>query len=192
MNSFDAETLLRAFPMEVDEKSRMAMMAAVVAEELERLFDDNDLLSIYTQIDALDGSMLDILADDFKVDWWDANAPLDKKRETFKNSINVHRALGTTGAVKKAITSMYAGATVLEWYNYGGDPYHYKLSVNLGDLLGSAEILQNVVARSKYYANVRSVLDGVSFRTDRVRNVFYGFAATHSSRTTYPVAAPDE
>ena len=199
MNNFRADELLRAFPYELsrlpgampDEQppletvddykdptkaSHVAMIAALVAEELEELSADHDLLTLYGRIDELDGPMLDILAWDYKIDWWDADAPLDKKREVFKSHFIVHRTLGSVGAVETAITSRYEGARVTEWPEYGGQPYHYRLDVDLGENFGAGELLGDLLRRARFYLNVRSVLDGVKCSTTRKKEVFSGLA----------------
>ena len=188
MNNIDAATLLRAFPMEVSAESRMAMLAAIIAEELQSLSDDHDLLAIYTKIDVLDEKMLDILAIDFKVDWWDANADLEKKKETFKNCFTIHRKLGTIGAVRQAISDMYTTAQIQEWFDYEGLPYHYRLAIDLGEQFGSAEIIRSILYRSKFYANMRSVIDSLVFNSQRKRNLFYGCALMSGVIVQYDVA----
>ena len=57
MNNFDADTLLRAFPFELSKTTRMAMIASIVAEELQSLSDDHDLLVIFARIDELDDAI---------------------------------------------------------------------------------------------------------------------------------------
>jgi len=200
MNNFQAEELLRSFPYELarhpgflldrqepletvddyknsEKSSHLAMIAAIVAEELEDLSADHDLLALYGRIDELDETMLDILAWDFKIDWWDGDAPLEKKREVFKSHFIVHRTLGSVGAVGTAITSRYEGARMTEWSEYGGQPYHFKIDVDLGEIFGCGEILDDLLYRARFYLNVRSVLDSVTFKTARRRDVFYGIAA---------------
>jgi len=64
------------------------------------------------------------------VDWWDYNYTLEEKRKTLKDSWNVHRTLGTKGAVEKAISAIYPGTEVREWFEYAGQPYHFKLLID--------------------------------------------------------------
>lgn len=205
MNNFHAAELLKGFPYELarhpgylpdrqepletvddykdsEKASHLAMLAAIVAEELEDLSADHDLLALYGRIDELDETMLDILAWDFKIDWWDGNAPLEKKRELFKTHFIIHRQLGSIGAVETAITSRYNGAKVTEWPEYGGQPYHFRIDVDLGEIFGSGEILDDLLYRARFYLNVRSVLDGVTFMTERKKQLFYGLAALYGYR----------
>ena len=45
-------------------------LASCIAEELEELFREKETIMLYARIDKLDESILDILASDFKVDWY--------------------------------------------------------------------------------------------------------------------------
>ncbi len=182
MSSFDYSLLLRAFPDVLSKSEHMAMMASLVAEELQSLSEDDDLLRIYAQIDELDETMLDVLAYDFKIDWWDANATLAKKRETFKSHFQIHRTLGTIGSVRKALSEMYL-SQVQEWPEYGGQPYHYKLDIDLGTGFGYDEILQNILTRARFYTNVRSVMEKLTFHSSRTDELLRGVALVYGSWT---------
>ena len=68
--------------------------------------------AIYPRIDELDEALLDILAYDFKVDWYGYDYPLETKRALLKSSFYIHRHLGTKGAVEAAIQSVYPKSIV--------------------------------------------------------------------------------
>jgi len=191
MNNFDAETLLRALPYELSKTERIAMIASIVAEEIQSLSADHDLLAIYRRIDELDETMLDVLAYDFKIDWWDADADIEAKRETFKSTFAVHRTLGSIGAVRRALTDMYSTAKVTEWPEYGGLPYHYKLDIDLGEEFGTHEVIQRILYRARFYTNVRSVLERIGFKTGRTKDIFYGCAIQYGLLAIYDVEGLD-
>ncbi|NCE66053.1 phage tail protein I, partial [Pseudoflavonifractor sp. 524-17] len=60
-------------------------LAQAIAELLARRKEEIDRLLIYPAIDRLDEPLLDILARDFKVDWWDADYSVEEKRRTLKD-----------------------------------------------------------------------------------------------------------
>ena len=60
---------------------------------------------IYARIDELDEATLDVLAYDLHVDWYDYSYPIEVKRRTIRDSIQVHRRLGTKYAVCLLYTS---------------------------------------------------------------------------------------
>lgn len=98
-----------------------------------------------------------------KVDWWDSDYSLTEKRRTLQTSWQVHKTLGTKAAVEKAITAIFPNTTVEEWFAYGGDPYHFRLSIELGGERLDREKQARVLERVNFYKNLRSHLDGVSY-----------------------------
>ena len=109
---------------------------------------------IYTQIDELDEAVLDILAYDLKVDWYDTEAGIENKRQAIKECILVHKFKGTKYAVETAMRSMYDKVTVSEWFEYGGEPYHFRIAIYAST---------NIIGKLQYAKNLRSVLDEVIF-----------------------------
>lgn len=147
---------LRTDPSVVALAEALGEVLAVRPAEIERL-------RIYPAIDTLDEPLLDILAHDFKVDWWDPEYSLEEKRRTLKDSWRVHRLLGTRAAVEMAISAIYPHTKVLEWFEYDGDPYHFRLDINItNDSIDSAK-QRRVLERLNFYKSLRSHNDGVTY-----------------------------
>lgn len=149
------ENLLASLPAVLANDENMAALAAAVAEVLSARVDEIGRVSIYAQIDKLPNELLDILAHDFKVDWWDANYTLEEKRQTLKDSWNVHRRLGTKAAVVMAISAIYPDTQVSEWWEYGGDPYHFKLLIDATYEDVDPARHQRVLDRVAFYKNLQ-------------------------------------
>ena len=130
-----ADTLLITFPSALAEDEKQLALATVTAQELVELYEDNDILALYARIDELDEPLLDILAYDFKVDWWDENFTLTEKRETFKQIWNVKRTLGTPLSSYLAFSAIFQNAKIQEWWQYGGNPHYFKIHIELGGVL---------------------------------------------------------
>lgn len=122
-----AENLLETLPQVLRDDPNMYALAASIADVLAKRQEEVSALSIYARIDALPEDLLDILAFDFKIDWWDANYSLEKKRETLKSCWHVHRILGTKEAVVTAIRDIYDDIELLEWWEYGGEPGYFRV-----------------------------------------------------------------
>ena len=137
--------------------------------------------------------LLDILAYDFKVDWYGYDYPLETKRALLKSSFYIHRHLGTKGAVEAAIQSVYPKSIVEEWFDYveGGNPYTFRIvldastpavPVNNTDLLRAVNL----------YKSLRSHLDGIMFRSTHCFEIRTGCGwCVYTARLcgTYPVQA---
>lgn len=162
-HALTAENLLRALPEVLRNDESMAALAASVAQVLARRPEEIQRLAIYPRIDELPEELLDILAYDFKVDWWDADYTLEEKRRTLKDSWRVHRMLGTKAAVELAISAIFPEVRVSEWFEYGGDPYHFRLSIDVSKEDTDSDRYQRVLERVNFYKNLRSHLDEIVY-----------------------------
>lgn len=157
------ENLVATLPPALQKDPSAVALAEAMADLLARRPDEIEQLRIYPVIDRLDARLLDILAYDFKVDWWDADYSLEEKRRTLKDSWRVHKLLGTKAAVEMAISAIYPRTTVLEWWEYGGEPYHFRLDINItNDSIDSVK-QRRVLERLEYYKSLRSHNDGVTY-----------------------------
>lgn len=160
------ENLVATLPVALRKDESAVALAESIADLLARRPEEIDLLRIYPEIDRLDGQLLDILANDFKVDWWDPNYSLAEKRKVFRDSWYVHKHMGTKAAVEKAIQAVYPGATVEEWFEYGGKPYHFRLWINLTDDDVDSERMRRVMDRLMFYKSLRSHNDEIFYFTE--------------------------
>lgn len=163
VHGLTAENILAAFPIALQGDPKAVALADVTARLLARRPEEIDRLRIYSAIDRLPENLLDILAYDFKVDWWDANYTLEEKRRTLKDSWRVHKLLGTKAAVEMAIRAIYPNTEVQEWFEYGGRPYHFKLQLDLTGTLWTEERPRRILERVNFYKSLRSHVDGLEY-----------------------------
>lgn len=169
--------LLSTLPAVLQRDPSVLALAESIAGLLAMRPEEIDRLRIYPAIDALKEPLLDILAHDFKVDWWDPEYSLEEKRRTLKTSWKVHKTLGTKAAVETALSAVYAGAKVEEWFEYGGEPYHFRVHVKVGDSEYVQSKHKRVLARIEWYKNLRSHMDRIWYEmpliTFQEKNDFY-------------------
>ena len=154
---------IRSLPPRLKKDPEMLALAQVISEELHTTIDLKKQNIIYARIDELDETLLDILAYDMHIDWYDESSPLEEKREVIKNSVKVHKRLGTKYAIETALNAIYPGTRVSEWFEYGGMPYRFRLHINLAMDDNDIERRKRTVDKVKYYKNLRSHLDGVEY-----------------------------
>lgn len=145
-------------PLKRDES--IYAIAKAATDELLKVSGLSDLVLIYSRIDELPEDMLDILAYDFHCDWYDASYPVDIKRRLLKSNVIIHKRLGTKYAVERALTDIYQSAAVQEWFEYGGNPYFFKVNVTVNQYGISEAQIKDLVAKMWFYKNLRSHCDG--------------------------------
>lgn len=73
-------------------------------------------------------ALLDELAWQFHVDFYDKTSDFEVKKRLVKQSIQIHKKKGTPQAVMDLLNTAFPSDTiVIEWFDYGGDPYHFKI-----------------------------------------------------------------
>ena len=180
---FTAENLMRTLPEVLREDDNMRALAAAIADALSDERARTKAIKMYVRIMTLPEKLLDILAHDFKVDWWDADMTVVQKRRVLAASWAVHRTLGTAGAVKKALSSEFAGAEVREWYEYGGDPYWFKVDIDISDdAYATSARIERAVGRIPVYKNLRSHLEEINLVQRTRAGVAAGVIAESDAR----------
>ncbi len=158
-----AENIQALLPTALTQDEKIVAAFAAICQVLAGRMDEIARVLLYPCIDQLPEELLDILAVDFKVDWYDPGYSLAEKRQTIKDSWSVHRMLGTPAAVVMAISAIYPDTQISEWWEYGGEPYHFRLQIDATyenvDPVKHARVLDRV----NFYKNLRSVLDEVEY-----------------------------
>jgi phage tail P2-like protein len=156
-----------------DETLRAAALA--LDGELQAVTELTRLVVLLARLDELDDATVDMLAKQFKVDFYDAGTELTRKRELVRRSIAWHRTKGTPGAVQSVVDVLLDGATVSEYWEYDGKPYHFKVGGMTGPLVDGNTILK-VGKAIQVAKNTRSHLDSISFDRKLTRTLHVGSA----------------
>ena len=188
------ENLVETLPLALRNDPSVVALAEALADVLVARLPEIDRLLIYPAIDTLDEPLLDILAYDYKVDWWDPEYTLEEKRRTLKDSWRVHKTLGTKAAVEMAVSAIYPNTQVVEWWEYGGEPYHFRLHINVSDDNIESDKQRRVLSRLDTYKNLRSHLDTINYRmTARPAAADAGTVCTHCGmRVGVEIPIPSE
>ena len=182
----------RSLPPALKDDPKMIALARTIAEQLQITARQIEKNIIYARIDELDEQTLDVLAYDLHVDWYDYSYPIEVKRQTIKDSVKVHRKLGTKYAVETALGAVYPGTKVKEWFEYGGKPFMFRVIIGATTAGISADRQAAVLERVRFYKNLRSHLEAISYQIKKKATV--QVAAVHSVGTRleiYPYLARD-
>lgn len=185
------DNLLSSFPEVLKLDENINALATSIAILLSSRIAEIKRTLIYPQIDELPERLLDILAYDFKVDWYNYNFPIELKRLLIKSCFLVHKRLGTRGAMLDALHSISEGIDLWEWFEYGGEPYHFRVIFNAPT--DSLTVSQEEIFKAiNIYKPLRSVLDNdsVIYRTrSRIKISGDGTHVCYSPRLcgTYPL-----
>lgn len=184
------ENLLRTLPSVLRNDESMAALASSIAKVLSGRVSEIESLLLYARIDQLPEELLDILAYDFKVDWWDADFTLEEKRRTLKDSWRVHRMLGTKAAVELAVSDAFGTGKVSEWFEYGGEPYHFKVSgIDPGKVQDGYAAFLGLLRQVR---RLSAVLDSICIQCSAEHRLYTGFSVRIGRHITVGCEIPAE
>jgi phage tail P2-like protein len=107
-------------------------------------------------------NILPWLAWALSVDDWSDNWPEAIRRNVIKASIEIHRKKGTIGALKKALEAFnYENITIEEWFEYGGDPYFFRVFFDVVESGFDINILSQIQKIIQNTKNARSHLESL-------------------------------
>ena len=140
------------------------MRAAVDTDGYRMLAIDLPLRDLF-DADRCPVDMLDILAYTWSVDEWEPDWPEALKRHAIRQAPAYHRIKGTRGALRSAVESLgYAGLEVAEWFEYGGEPYRFRITLDITDRPFDLTDYQQIYRAAIRAKNVRSHLEAIATR----------------------------
>ena len=134
------------------------------------------ILRKWDQIDNMNDAQLDEMAWEFNIDWWDSSFSLETKRSVIRTCYRVHEKRGTKWAVEELITSAFGMGKVTEWFEYGGQPYWFKIQTSATLTKDGMLYFLNMIDKVK---NARSHVEMIEV-TRTVQRPLHGGTAHHS------------
>ena len=152
------ESMLSVLPGVLARDEGMYDLARLIGWMLDIHAGDVESAAVFQNISELDEDLLDILAKDLKVDWYDFDADVATKRKQIASNWSVRKGIGTTGAVKEALQNVWPDTTVEEWYEYDGEPGYFQVLLS-GDTSGTIDF-SKAVRMLDLFKPVRAHIDG--------------------------------
>lgn len=184
-NTISEIDLTRALPPPLRQDKEMLALAQIIGAELQENSRLARLNIIYARIDELPENVLDILARDLHVDWYDDKFAMAVKREVINNGVKVHKQLGTKWAVERILLDFFGNGKVTEWFEYSGEAHRFRISVNNLNFNDFSEndflVLLNKVKR------LTSWLDFLLSHIDSQTKIFVGASHLNSSNTSVDI-----
>ena len=123
-------SLVDIMPDSLKRDPEMVAMAKAFTPEIQSLSRETLLCLLEDQIDHLSSDLVDHLAFERHVDFYDPELPIEVRRDLVKNSLPWHRRKGTPAAVEELITTVFGDGRVEEWFEYGGKRGYFKVITN--------------------------------------------------------------
>lgn len=172
--------LLPQFMREDDANQGLAAAVDGLARDLDARAQKN---KTWDQLDNMNGQELDALADELNIRWYDTAVDIETKRRLIRESDLVHMRLGTPWAVEEVITAYFGSGVVREWWEYGGEPFHFKVLSDNPSLTNEnydifLHVLEIVKRKSAVLESILITLTGESY-------AYYGMGMREHNREVH-------
>lgn len=154
----------------------------ICEERFAKLDLDAVLISI---IDNVPADALPHLAEQYHItgnEGWLQALSDTEKRNLIKSSIKMHRYKGTKYALEEIFKTLNIVGNIEEWFNYGGNPYHFKVILQIFNRSINEETETKLRALIDEYKNERSWLEEIQFHLSALASM-YSYSALIEDET---------
>jgi Bacteriophage P2-related tail formation protein len=166
-------SLLELLPSNLRDNPDIIAASQAVDPEFQTLAQMINKVLIYPNIDNLDSKMVDYLALETNADFYDQFLPIENRKALVRDAYIHKYYKGTAYAVKQIIEDAFIPAVIQEWFQYNGQPYHFRIYT--GSSLPSDQ-MSDITTAINAVKNVRSHLDSITAIRAINNNIYYGIA----------------
>lgn len=183
--------LLSLVPPSLQSDPQVQAAAAALTGELQAVSAAIDEIMVIAKLERQPERVIDHLAWQWHVDFYDEALPLATKRALVKSAIAWHRRKGTPAVVQEMVSTVLSGGVVSEWFEYGGQPYRFRVETD--EVVSSQEVYDRLMELVDAVKNVRSWLDTVTVRRTWAGSIYFGAClAGGKNMTIGPVRFKEE
>lgn len=178
MNSLRDSSLVALLPESLKKDSFIKALAEAVEIQLKEAYAEAETLSLLTDVENISEELLDFLAFQRNVNFYDSSLPLETKRKLVQKGVYLHQIKGTPAAVEELISTLFGQGRVIEWFEYGGEPFYFKVRTNNFTVVGDQT--EKFIKSLESVKNKRSRLEIVEFE-----QIYSGDLEVRSEYTTF-------
>jgi phage tail P2-like protein len=175
MRSLSTVSLGEILPANLVADPFVAALISVFDDEFHLLVADTAAILLFAALGTQPDAVLDELAWQFNVDFYDQGASPDEKRELLAQSIYWHSIKGTPHAIERVIEIVFGTGTLEEWFSYGGDPFHFRV-VSTGGAFPTSEKYDLLLRMIRVVKRASAILESITIEQSGQQAIFVGGA----------------
>lgn len=173
INLYDGE-LADILPSQMSTQIQQQCISYALKKGVQMVIERANMTRTQAVIDSLPEKILDVLAVELRTPYYREGMDIETKRTIIKRTMLWHLTAGTPGAVSELITVAFGDGEVVEWFEYGDKPYHFKVKT---DALLTPEMSDFFTSMLDRVKNTRSHLRAIEIHRTVNCEVFAGAAA---------------
>lgn len=166
---------IRLMPEVFRGDDQIQAMSYALRETARMLLTEIDPVTVYAGVDILPEQIVDLLAVEFRAQYYDTSLPVTEKRKAVKKALLWHCRAGTASAVRELTDLVWRSesAQVQEWFEYGAAPYWFRVLLET-DMRIEEDKIEDFLAALWKVKNTRSHLEAIAFRRKIHHTLYIG------------------
>lgn len=145
-----------------DDPARQALSLAI--RDGTRMLDDyTKRIYVYCSIETAPEEIIDLLAKELRTQYYRDSMDIEVKRVLVRSTLIWYMTAGTPAAVEELVSVVFGEGEVKEWFDYGGDPYYFKIRTNAALTPDIDAYFSDMIRRVK---NTRSHLEAIEIHRE--------------------------
>lgn len=169
MIKYTESEMLQVMPEPLKYKAEVVALSYAIKRAIGKMVGYAERASVYAAIDKLPEDILDLLAVELRAQYYDENMDISTKREIVKKTMLWYHRAGTPSAVEELISAVFGEGEISEWFEYGGEPYHFKIKTDAVLSASDMEYFEKIIRNVK---NVRSHLEEIQLSREHEGAVY--------------------
>lgn len=181
--------ILDLLPYTFKRNPRYIALSKAIKTMFDVLYNQNSRSNFWADINNAYPEILDAMAAELDAPFYFTSMPDDQKRTIITAAFAYNSQIGTVGAVQSILNAAFGGGEIVEWVDYNGKPYHFKLNITIDHTKQylSKEIVENFYKLLDKVKNVRSKLDALTIETSAMGALYIGGIIQKHKVITLPV-----
>lgn len=168
--------LYKLLPKLLREDDFSRCLSEVIDQYIKEIDDVYNGLFLMHNLDQFDDRVLDEIAKDRSIVWYDSALPIKHKANIIKNYRSTYKNLGTESAILQLIHDYWGSAGSIDnWYDYGGSHHRFKITIN--DVAFDKAFLEaygRFLSSLSWVKSADTWLDGVCIKHNINTNTYFG------------------
>lgn len=156
----DRDAVYLSLPPNLQNAENQALCRAV-DEQFTALMDFFKKMLFWGDLENVDEEYYDAIAANLRALYYDSSLDREAKFRILSEALQTYMYAGTLRANQKLLDNVFPGAVFVPWYEYGGEPYHFKI---VAPTSPTEDTLERFMAILKEVKSQRSIMDGLETR----------------------------
>lgn len=129
--------------------------------QVKKLMEAAKNIPVWTNLDNIPEKYYDYIAASIRAPYYSSQYDAETRKGILKSAFQVYMFAGTCRGVEELISRIFLGAALfVPWYEYGGEAFHFRISVHGSPVRDTLNRFKEILKRVKAK---RSILDAIEY-----------------------------